>query len=313
MRGTARPLRFIDSNCVEFFHSCDPTRRPNAGSVETLAVESEPISVSQQLVAMLSQCSLRAVSLAPLAATLLLLGCGGASASKAPANSGKSPPSSAESRLAMDPAKIVYSMRGNEDGYRKCFMRSPHSQGAVGFHFDINAEGTVERTSVAWSSFPDNSAQECLNEKLRQQRFGEHSQARTGTWTFVFGLSKPLEDDEREELLEKLDKESRPAFQLAPGSQGQMDAQAFSEMVQVRYPLYAHCYRDSIGRRGESRGILRLKLSIDEHGRLLDAKDAGSVLPDPYAVDCMASAFYAIDFPVPRGGKVAVEYRLDFE
>ncbi len=213
----------------------------------------------------------------------------------------------------MDPAKIVYSMRGNEDSYRKCFMRSPHSHGAIGFLFDINAEGTVERTDVTWSSFSDASAQECLIEKLRQQRFGEHSRPRTGTWTFVFGLSKPLGDEEREEMLKEVDQDSRPAFRLMPGSQGQVDAQEFNEMVQVRYPLYAHCYRDSIGRRGESRGILRLKLRIDERGKLRDAEDAGSVLPDPYAVDCMASAFYAIDFPTPRGGKVDVEYRLDFE
>jgi hypothetical protein len=42
-------------------------------------------------------------------------------------------------------------------------------------------------------------------------------------------------------------------------------------------------------------------------------QDAGSVLPDPFAVDCMAEAFYAIDFPKPKGGAVIIRYGLDFD
>src|SRR5690606_39059901 len=121
---------------------------------------------------------------------------------------------------------------------------------------------------------------------------------------------------QRENLLKKADADQRNSYELLPESRGTINAGSVDEIVQVNYPLYAHCYRDSIRRRGESRGLLRLRLHIDENGnyplyahcyrdsirrrgesrgllrlrlhidengRLTDIDDAGSVLPDPYA------------------------------
>lgn len=192
-------------------------------------------------------------------------------------------------------------------------MRAPHAQGAVTIDFKLDPAGTVTDAVIASSSFPDDAAQQCLLQRLQNQRFTSHSDARVGTWTFVFGLSAPLPDEEREERLEAAEDEDRSAFMLMAGSRGTLDERAFYEAVQVQYPLYAHCYRDSIERRGESRGILRLRLMLNTDGRIADIEDAGSILPDAYAVDCMASAFYSLTLPAPQGGPVDVEYRLDFE
>lgn len=253
-------------------------------------------------------------SLGSLACALVLsalaVACGGESkreANSAPANS-----SGEEPRLQLDAQKIAYQMTGKEDGYRRCFMRSIQSRGAVSFHFLVDARGAVESADVVWSTIGNESVPECLKERLLEQKFGERSQASEGSWTFVFNLTEPLSEKEREKLLRSADKQAS-GFQLLPGSSGGMDEARFDERIQVNYPLYAHCYRDSITRAGESRGLLRLRLEIDEEGQLKSLEDAGSVLPDPYAADCFAQAFYAINYPKPEGGPVLIRYGLDFE
>jgi len=217
------------------------------------------------------------------------------------------------SRQVLEARKISYAMRGNEDVYRKCFMQSIGSRGAVTLHFTVDTRGGVEDASVAWSSLGKPSVGECLVSRFLEQKFGELPHPAEGRWTFVFNLTDPIDDKQRENLLKKADADQRNSYELLPESRGTINAGSVDEIVQVNYPLYAHCYRDSIRRRGESRGLLRLRLHIDENGRLTDIDDAGSVLPDPYAVDCMAEAFFAMDFPSPTGGPVLIRYGLDFQ
>jgi hypothetical protein len=216
-------------------------------------------------------------------------------------------------RDVLEARKISYAMRGNENDYRKCFMQSIGSRGAVTLHFTVDTRGAVEEARVAWSSIGKSSVGECLVSRFLEQRFGEITHPAEGRWTFVFNLTDPIDDQQREKLLKKAATDKRNSYELLPESTGTIDAGRVDEIVQVNYPLYAHCYRDSIRRRGESRGLLRLRLHIDENGRLTDIDDAGSVLPDPYAVDCMAEAFFAMDFPSPTGGPVLIRYGLDFQ
>lgn len=204
-------------------------------------------------------------------------------------------------------------MRGNEDDFRKCFMQSIGSRGFVSLRFKIDERGAVEGASVERSSIEEESVSACLVTRMKDQLFGEQQQPAEGRWTFVFNLADPIDEEEREALLIESDRKAENSFQLLPESQGTIDARRLDEIVQVNYPLYAHCYRDSIRRRGESRGLLRLRLKIDHKGRLIHVDDAGSVLPDPYAVDCMAEAFFAMDFPAPTNGEVSIKYGIDFE
>lgn len=242
---------------------------------------------------------------------LLLAACGGSAGHKADTPASREPGTS--ERRELEPAKISFAMRGSEDTFRKCFMQSIGSRGYVSLRFNIDEQGAVSSTSVEHSSIGKESVGACLIERMNEQRFGEQQEPASGRWTFVFNLTDPIDDKDRDYLLKKADQKRENSFQLLPESHGTIDGGRLDEIVQVNYPLYAHCYRDSIRRRGESRGLLRLRLQIDETGRLVHVDDAGSVLPDPYAVDCMAEAFFAMDLPKPEGGDVVIKYGIDFE
>jgi hypothetical protein len=192
-------------------------------------------------------------------------------------------------------------------------MQSIGSRGFVSLKFQTDERGAVESTTVEYSNIGKPSVGACLVERMNDQLFGEQSQPLEGSWTFVFNLTDPIDEKERDELIELADKRAENSFQLLPESTGTIEAGRVDEIVQVNYPLYAHCYRDSIRRRGESRGLLRLRLLIDERGRLTHVDDAGSILPDPYAVDCVAEAFFAMNFPQPSGGEVLIKYGVDFQ
>lgn len=246
-----------------------------------------------------------------LTGLVLLSACGGTSAKKA--KSADSEVAESAARPELEPKRISFALRGNEDDFRKCFMQSIGSRGFVSLRFKIDSRGAVEATTIEHSTIGKESVDACLKERMNNQLFGEQSQPAEGRWTFVFNLTDPIDERERDELLEDAERKRENSFQLLPESQGTIDAAKLDEVVQVNYPLYAHCYRDSIRRRGESRGLLRLRLHIDDAGRLTHVDDAGSVLPDPYAVDCMAEAFFAMSFPVPEGGEVLIRYGIDFE
>lgn len=244
-------------------------------------------------------------------ALLLLSACG-----TPPAKNSSSPESAIAPQRSLpelDPKKISFALRGNEDDFRKCFMQSIGSRGFVSLRFQISQRGAVESTTILHSTIGKESVGACLVERMNSQLFGEQSQPVRGRWTFVFNLTDPIDEAERAELINRADRKGENSFQLLPESQGTIDASKVDEIVQVNYPLYAHCYRDSIRRRGESRGLLRLRLLIDESGRLTHVDDAGSVLPDPYAVDCIAEAFFSMTFPVPVGGEALIRYGIDFE
>lgn len=242
----------------------------------------------------------------------VLAACGGTAS-----QGSKSPPSpsrsSSDDRPELDAKKISFAMRGNEDDFRKCFMQSIGSRGFVSLRFKVDERGAVESSKVESSSIEKESVGDCLVLRMNNQLFGEQQEPTEGRWTFVFNLTDPIEEKERTALLKKSDRRAENSFELLEGSRGTIDAGKLDEIVQVNYPLYAHCYRDSIRRRGESRGLLRLRLQIDGDGRLVHVDDAGSVLPDPYAVDCMAEAFFAMQLPTPSGGEVLVKYGIDFE
>lgn len=242
---------------------------------------------------------------------ILLASCAASKADKANVPASREPGES--QRRELEPAKISFAMRGNEDTFRKCFMQSIGSRGHVSLQFNINEQGAVSSTSVEHSSIGKESVGACLVERMNEQRFGEQQEPASGRWTFVFNLTDPIDDKDRDYLLKKAGQKRENSFQLLPESRGTIDGGRLDEIVQVSYPLYAHCYRDSIRRRGESRGLLRLRLQIDQTGRLVHVDDAGSILPDPYAVDCMAEAFFAMDLPKPEGGDVVIKYGIDFE
>lgn len=244
-----------------------------------------------------------------------MLGCAGKAAPEsAPPTTASAETDSTERRRELEASQIVYAMGSEVEDYRKCFMRAFQSRGLVETRFDVNARGVVEDVAIVRSTIDKDYVPRCIRQRLLKQRFGQLSGPSRGHWTFVYRLTEKLDDQERQELLEEdAQREHGPPIAIAPESRGSLDPEAIEDATLAGYPLYAHCYRDSIQRRGESRGILSLRLSIDEQGHLTRIEDAGSILPDPFAVDCIAEAFYAIDFPTPEGGSVVANYRLELE
>jgi hypothetical protein len=213
----------------------------------------------------------------------------------------------------MDPDKLSYAMRGSEDDFRKCLMKSMGSRGTVATQFRVAQTGQVSGARVLGGSIQNESVTNCLVQELLAQNFSGQREETNNQYTFVFRLTDPLDQQQRRNLLKRADRNSNEALKLMPGSKGDIDLNHVADVVQARYPVYAHCYRDSIRRRGESKGLVRFILHIDPSGRVESIDDDGSVMPDPYAVDCMAEGFYLMTFDPPLGGPASVRYSLHLE
>ena len=68
--------------------------------------------------------------------------------------------------------------------------------------------------------------------------------------------------------------------------------------------------RDGLSRNIELTGRVLLNFTIDQDGQVAEVKDAGSDLGDLSVIDCVAEAFYAMEFPEPEGGVVRLRYSI---
>lgn len=248
----------------------------------------------------------------------VVLGCAPSKGSAAPNSSGSVAPSSGPAPSGelpeLEPEAVLFALRGNQDQFRKCFLRSMKSRGIVAASFRLSSDGIVQAAEVSHSTLGNTATEACLVARLRELRFGELGAAKRGRWTFVFRLSEPVPEHEFKRRLNKeRARASEGGVLLAPSSQGELDPESVAERVHARYGLFAGCYRSSIGRRSNALGLLRLRIALAADGAVQAISDAGSVMPDPYAVDCVAEAFYAMPFPKPSGGPVEILYRLDLE
>jgi hypothetical protein len=209
---------------------------------------------------------------------------------------------------------VLFALGGSEDEFRKCFMRAMQERGIVKTRFQLGERGEVVRAEVVRSTLGRQDVAACIVERLSSQVFGPQDGAKSGSWTFVFRLSDPVKPHNFKAKLRSA-KQKKPADGVVvdPASRGNLPITSIEDRIEVKYPLFARCYRSSIDRRGRSEGILRLVFEVDQDGRVQDVQDEGSVMPDPYAVDCIAEGFYAMEFPAPTGGPIRVHYRLDFE
>lgn len=213
----------------------------------------------------------------------------------------------------MDTVRLSYGLRGSEEDFRKCFMRSMESRGKVNVQFSVDDTGSVHGARVLMSSLGQAHVEQCLVDELLGLDFGQQPAPSINHFTFVFRLTDPLNEKKRSALLKKAARRTDESLKILPESAGTIDLNHVAEVVQAGYPLYAHCYRDSIQRRGESRGVVRFKLQLSESGAVSDLADEGSVMPDPFAVDCMAEAFYLMQFDAPSQAPTTLRYTMELE
>lgn len=266
---------------------------------------------------MLKTSALRRWGLSFLAVPLGVGFASGCGSSKPPAEQAEASASSASAETVparLPPQKIVFAFSGRQDDFRKCFLLAATTRGSVTARFEVDERGRVQEASVLRSTIGRDEVDGCLLKRLREQAFGQLEAQMSAEWTFVFRLIDPIPTKDFSWRLKKEQrKQPEDGIVVTEASRGWLEANRIGERVQVRFPLFAHCYRAAIDRNRRAAGIVRLRLEVDATGKVIEVGDAGSVVPDPYALDCIAEGFYAMDLPPPDGGPVQILYRLDLE
>jgi hypothetical protein len=224
----------------------------------------------------------------------------------------------------LEATRIVQAIRGNEIELRKCFFRFPSARGTIRVAWEVDASGIVHDPMLEHSSIDNPDIEQCLLERVSELRFGS-LEARAGAeWTFVFRLAEPSDsaDDRRKKKRRKnkkqrKDEEEResdePGVTIERGSPGWLEPAKIDDVVHYGYPLFARCFRDGVERHLNLKGAMRLRLVIDEQGRVDQVLDKNSDLPDRMVIDCVAESFYSMQFPKPKRGSVHVLYRVQFD
>ncbi len=259
--------------------------------------------------------------LAPLLLALLVSGCGGSRPK--PGSAPAARPSKARAQPTkpalpeLDPAQIVLGLRGHEPELHECFALGAEDRPTfVQLVWDVSEDGVVQRVRVGRSTANHEAVAPCLSERVSQARFGRPGRLSSGTWTFVGGLAR-FEDRETRKRNQKNARRKRPrqddgeaGVQIERSSPGKLELSAVENIVQSGYRLFAHCYRDGLGRDPELGGAVRLRFVIGMDGNVARVIDSGSDLPDAGVVACVAEGFFALRFPKPAGGNVHLQYRL---
>ncbi len=265
-------------------------------------------------------------------ALLLTSGCGGATpetppprAPKHTASVPKKPKRKAKARRptrSIEANKVVLAIRGNEVELRKCFFRAPSARGAIHITWQVDKGGFVHDPVLEASTIDDPAVESCLLERVSDLRFDAMEAPAAAEWTFVFRLAEiptSKEEKRRAKAMKKKLKRERyqdsdePGVRIERGSPGWIEPAKVADVVEFGYPLFARCYRDGIERHEELRGAMRLRLVIDEDGRVDQVADRNSDLPDRMVIDCVAESFYSMKFPKPRRGRAHVLYGVEFD
>ena len=262
---------------------------------------------------------------------MLATGCGGAqpepvqAPKKAASRKSKHRTKPHKKLAELEAQCIVQAIRGNEIELRKCFFRYLSARGTIRVAWEVDAEGLVHDPELGSSTIDNADIEQCLLEHVSQLRFGALEAPAGAEWTFVFRLAEPPMDDDadkrrknKKKKKKKTDEErdsDEPGVTIERGSPGWIEPGKIDDVVQYGYPLFARCYRDGIERHEDLKlkGAMRLRLVIDEQGKVNQVLDRNSDLPDRMVIDCVAESFYSMQFPKPKRGSVHVLYRVVFD
>ena len=91
---------------------------------------------------------------------------------------------------------------------------------------------------------------------------------------------------------------------------GKLPAETVRRIVRQNHPRFRHCYEKGLMTNPSLEGRVNVRFVIGRDGAVTNVSNAGSDLPDPTVVSCVARAFYDIGFPKPEGGIVTVVYPI---
>lgn len=93
---------------------------------------------------------------------------------------------------------------------------------------------------------------------------------------------------------------------------GRLPPEVIQRIVRQNFGRFRLCYENGLRANPKLEGRITVRFVIDPQGAVSSSKDAGSDLPDPAVVSCVARAFGMLSFPQPEGGSVVVAYPMNF-
>jgi hypothetical protein len=209
------------------------------------------------------------------------------------------------------PDAVLFALRNKRSEARRCFEQSS-TPGSVHLAWQVTPLGDVEEVELVRSDSARDSNR-CLVDFASNLRFDRRDNRARAEWTFVYGLAgpnavEPKAGRSRRSKRRGSDRNSGPV--IDKGSAGKLPLDAIENVADHGFRLYAHCMRDGLNRNETLSGRVFLEFQIDPRGRVRSVNDAGSDLPDPSVIDCVAEGFYAMEFPAPSGGEVQLRYAI---
>lgn len=220
-------------------------------------------------------------------------------------------------REPLEPEQVLFSLRGKQSAALSCF-EDGDAKGVVHLQWVANPDGSVRGASIRESTVDQREVALCLTRFVGDLRFQRREQPASASWTFVRGVADRTEleraaqerqDAPKWQRKREAEKRNRGVV-VDKESRGRLPIATIEEVAEHGFPLYAACMREGLFRDNALQGRVLLHFTIDENGRVQELRDAGSDLPDPQVIDCVAEAFYALQFPEPEGGEVRVTYPI---
>jgi hypothetical protein len=81
-------------------------------------------------------------------------------------------------------------------------------------------------------------------------------------------------------------------------------------IVREHFTAFRACYEKGLARNDQLTGKVTVRFVISREGKVSQAKDDGSDIPDSEVRDCVIDAFTKLEFPAPEGGIVTVVYPI---
>ncbi len=202
---------------------------------------------------------------------------------------------------------VLFSLRNKRAEARRCFELNG-SKGSVHLRWQVTPLGDVQEIERV-SSDTDQNTNRCLVDFASGLHFNPREDRADAQWTFVHGVTGSS-TAQRSPKRKRRDRERGTGPTIDPGSPGRLALDEIENVADNGFRLYAHCMRDGLNRNETLSGRVLLRFRIDRGGQVDQVEDAGSDLPDPNVVDCVAEGFYAMTFPKPDGGPVRLEYSI---
>jgi hypothetical protein len=94
---------------------------------------------------------------------------------------------------------------------------------------------------------------------------------------------------------------------------GRLPPEVIQAIVRQEFRRFdASCYLPARKKSPALTGHVIVELRLDRSGAVVEAKDAGSELPDARVVACVVRAFKTLSFPQPVSGEVDVTFPMMF-